>query len=475
MGKDYRGVGYLTGRRLSFNSGAPKHAVRVDDDSQVAYSDSDKDGKSGMTNIGAIIGREVLDSRGNPTVEAEVQLASGVIGRAIVPSGASTGEHEAVELRDGDNARFLGKGVLKAVENVNAEIADALANWDAADQRALDQKMIELDGTENKARLGANAILAVSMAAARAAAAEYGLPLYRYLGGAGANTLPTPMMNILNGGAHADNNVDFQEFMVMPVGAPSFSEALRWGVEVFHTLKGVLKKRGYNTAVGDEGGFAPSVKSNVEAIEVVLEAIQQAGYKPGEEIAIALDPAASEFYQDGKYVFKKSDKSAKSSDDMVRFWSKWANDYPIVSLEDGLSEDDWDGWQNLTRELGGKIQLVGDDIFVTNITFLQEGIDKGVANSILIKVNQIGTVSETLDAIDLARRNGYTSIISHRSGETEDTFIADLAVATGAGQIKTGSASRTDRIAKYNQLLRIESELGDSARFLGLKALNYKG
>jgi enolase len=428
-----------------------------------------------MTNISAIIGHEVLDSRGNPTVEAEVQLASGVVARAIVPSGASTGEHEAVELRDGDNARFLGKGVLKAVENVSGEIAEALANWDAADQRGLDQKMIELDGTENKSRLGANAILAVSMAAARAAAAEYGLPLYRYLGGVGANTLPTPMMNILNGGAHADNNVDFQEFMVMPVGASSFSEALRWGVEVFHTLKGVLKKRGYNTSVGDEGGFAPSVKSNVEAIEVVLEAIQQAGYKPGEEIAIALDPAASEFYQDGKYVFKKSDKSAKSSDDMVKFWSKWVNDYPIVSLEDGLSESDWDGWQNLTKELGGKIQLVGDDIFVTNIQFLQEGIDKGVANSILIKVNQIGTVSETLDAIDLARRNSYTSVISHRSGETEDTFIADLAVATGAGQIKTGSASSTDRIAKYNQLLRIESELGDSARFLGLKALNYKG
>jgi enolase len=428
-----------------------------------------------MTNISAIIGHEVLDSRGNPTVEAEVQLASGVVARAIVPSGASTGEHEAVELRDGDNARFLGKGVLKAVENVSGEIAEALANWDAADQRGLDQKMIELDGTENKSRLGANAILSVSMAAARAAAAEYGLPLYRYLGGVGANTLPTPMMNILNGGAHADNNVDFQEFMVMPVGASSFSEALRWGVEVFHTLKGVLKKRGYNTSVGDEGGFAPSVKSNVEAIEVVLEAIQQAGYKPGEEIAIALDPAASEFYQDGKYVFKKSDKSAKSSDDMVKFWSKWVNDYPIVSLEDGLSESDWDGWQNLTKELGGKIQLVGDDIFVTNIQFLQEGIDKGVANSILIKVNQIGTVSETLDAIDLARRNSYTSVISHRSGETEDTFIADLAVATGAGQIKTGSASRTDRIAKYNQLLRIESELGDSARFLGLKALNYKG
>ena len=420
------------------------------------------------------MGREVLDSRGNPTVEAEVQLASGVVGRAIVPSGASTGEHEAVELRDGDNTRFLGKGVLKAVENVNGEIADMLANWDAADQRGLDQKMIELDGTENKGRLGANAILAVSMAAARAAAAEYGLPLYRYLGGAAANTLPVPMMNILNGGAHADNNVDFQEFMVMPVGAPSFSEALRWGVEVFHTLKGVLKKRGYNTAVGDEGGFAPSVKSNVEAIDVVLEAIQQAGYKPGEEIAIALDPAASEFYQDGKYVFKKSDKSAKSSDDMVRFWAKWVNDYPIVSLEDGLSEEDWDGWQNLTQELGDKIQLVGDDIFVTNIQIFAEGIEKGIANSILIKLNQIGTVSETLDAIDLGRRNGYTSVISHRSGETEDTFIADLAVATGAGQIKTGSASRTDRIAKYNQLLRIESELGDSARFLGLKALNYR-
>ena len=473
MGKDYSSVGYLTGRRLRFNSALPSYAVRVDDDSKFIHSD--KDGKRGMTNIGAIIGREVLDSRGNPTVEAEVQLVDGAIGRAIVPSGASTGEHEAVELRDGDNSRFLGKGVLKAVENVNGEIADALANWDAADQRGLDQKMIELDGTETKGRLGANAILAVSMAAARAAAADFGLPLYRYLGGAGANILPTPMMNILNGGAHADNNVDFQELMVMPVGAPSFSEALRWGVEVFHTLKGVLKKRGYNTAVGDEGGFAPSVKSNVEAIEVVLEAIQQAGYKPGEEIAIALDPASSEFYQDGKYVFKKSDKSAKSSDDMVKFYAKWVNDYPIVSLEDGLAEGDWEGWQNLTKELGGKIQLVGDDIFVTNIQFLQEGIDKGVGNSILIKVNQIGTVSETFDAIDLARRNGYTSVISHRSGETEDTFIADLAVASGAGQIKTGSASRTDRIAKYNQLLRIEGELGDGARFLGLKALNYKG
>jgi len=361
------------------------------------------------------------------------------------------------------------------VENVNGEISEALANWDAFDQRGLDARMIELDGTENKGRLGANALLAVSMATARASSVSLDIPLYRYLGGAGANTLPTPMMNILNGGAHADNNVDFQEFMVMPVGAPSFSEALRWGVEVFHTLKGVLKKRGYNTAVGDEGGFAPSVKSNVEAIEVVLEAIQQAGYKPGEEIAIALDPAASEFFQDGKYVFKKSDKSAKSSEDMVRYWAKWAKDYPIVSLEDGLAEDDWDGWQMLTKEVGDKIQLVGDDLFVTNTERLQEGIDRHVGNSILIKVNQIGTVSETLDAIDLARRNSYTSVISHRSGESEDTFIADLAVATGAGQIKTGSASRTDRIAKYNQLLRIEEELGGTARFLGLKALNYRG
>src|SRR6267154_2279938 len=335
--------------------------------------------------------------------------------------------------------------------------------------------MIELDGTPNKGRLGANAILAVSLAAARAAAASQKTPLYRYLGGVGACTLPVPLMNILNGGAHADSSVDMQEFMIVPYGAEKFSEALRWGVEVFHTLKGVLKKRGYNTAVGDEGGFAPSVKSNVEGIEVVLEAIQQAGYKAGEEIAIALDPAASEFYQDGKYVFKKSDKSAKSSEDMVRYWAKWVNDYPFVSLEDGLAEDDWDGWAMLTKELGGKIQLVGDDLFVTNVSIFEEVIDKGVGNSILIKVNQIGTVSETLDAIDLARRNGYTSVISHRSGESEDTFIADLAVATGAGQIKTGSASRTDRVAKYNQLLRIEEELGSSARFLGLKALNYRG
>jgi enolase len=428
-----------------------------------------------MSTIAAIHALQVLDSRGNPTVEAEVFLADGSMGRAIVPSGASTGEHEAVELRDDDTNQFMGKGVLKAVENVNGEIANCLAGLDGFDQRGLDAKMIELDGTENKGRLGANAILSVSMAAARASAKSLDIPLYRYLGGAGANTLPVPMMNILNGGAHADNNVDFQEFMVMPVGAPSFSEALRWGVEVFHTLKGVLKKRGYNTAVGDEGGFAPSVKSNVEAIDVVLEAIEKAGYKAGEEIAIALDPAASEFFQDGKYVFKKSDKSTKSSDEMVRWWAKWVKDYPIVSIEDGLAENDWDGWANLTKELGGKIQLVGDDLFVTNVQFLQEGIDKGVANSILIKVNQIGTVSETLDAIDLARRNGYTSIISHRSGETEDSFIADLAVGTGAGQIKTGSASRTDRIAKYNQLLRIEEELGGTSRFLGLKALNYGG
>src|ERR1700720_1374181 len=463
MGKTYAGVGYVTGRRFTFNT---------DIKSELPES---KPEDISMSNIAEVIAREVLDSRGNPTVEAEVLLMSGSQGRAIVPSGASTGEHEAVELRDGDPQRYLGKGVLKAVENVNGEIANAVGGMDASNQRSIDQKMIELDGTENKGRLGANAILAVSMAAARASAAAFSLPLYRYLGGAAANILPTPMMNILNGGAHADNNVDFQEFMVMPVGAESFSDALRWGVEVFHTLKGVLKKRGYNTAVGDEGGFAPSVKSNVEAIEIVLEAIQQAGYKPGEEIAIALDPAASEFFQDGKYVFRKSDKSAMSSDEMVKFWSKWARDYPIVSLEDGLSENDWDGWQNLTRELGGKIQLVGDDLFVTNVERLQEGIDKGIANSILIKVNQIGTVSETLDAIDLARRNGYTSIISHRSGETEDTFIADLAVATGAGQIKTGSASRTDRIAKYNQLLRIEEELGDGARFLGMKALNFGG
>jgi enolase 1/2/3 len=430
-----------------------------------------------MTDIEVIVGREILDSRGNPTVEADVILSSGAIGRAAVPSGASTGEHEAVELRDGDKSRYLGKGVLKAVDNVNEVIAPELEGMDASDQRELDKTMCELDGTPNKSKLGANAILAVSMAASRAMADELGIHLYQYLGGFTASLLPTPMMNVLNGGAHADSNVDFQEFMVMPVGAPSFSEALRWGVETFHTLKGVLKKRGYNTAVGDEGGFAPSLKSNTEAIEVLLEAITQAGYKPGEQIAIALDPAASEFYDPDKkkYVFKKSDKSEHSSEDMVKFYADWVRQYPIVSLEDGLAENDWEGWKLLTDELGKTIQLVGDDIFVTNIEILQRGIDSGVANSILIKLNQIGSVSETIDAINLARENGYTAVISHRSGETEDTFIADLAVATGAGQIKTGSASRTDRIAKYNQLLRVEEELGAAARFNGLKALNYHG
>jgi len=429
------------------------------------------------TEIISIRAREILDSRGNPTVEADVELADGSIGRAAVPSGASTGEHEAVELRDGDKQRYLGKGVLQAVENIAAEIAPALQGMDAALQQQIDHRMIALDGTFNKGRLGANAILAVSMAAARAAAKSYGLPLYRYLGGASANVLPTPMMNILNGGAHADNNVDFQEFMVMPIGAEKFSEALRWGAEVFHTLKSVLKKRGYNTGVGDEGGFAPSVKSNVEAIELVIEAIQQAGYEPGEQIAIALDPAASEFFDKskGRYVFKKSDKTEHTPEEMARFWADWVRKYPIVSIEDGLAEDDWQGWKRLTDEVGDTIQLVGDDLFVTNTERLARGIDEGIANSILIKVNQIGSVSETLEAIELARRNGYTSIISHRSGETEDTFIADLAVATGVGQIKTGSASRTDRIAKYNQLLRIEEELGASANFLGLEALNYDG
>jgi enolase 1/2/3 len=419
--------------------------------------------------------RQILDSRGNPTVEADVVLGDGTLGRAAVPSGASTGEHEAVELRDGDKDRYLGKGVLTAVGNVNLPIADALQGLEVTDQRRIDDLMLELDGTPNKSKLGANAILAVSMACARAGANALKLPLYRYLGGVGANILPVPMMNILNGGAHADSNVDFQEFMAMPVGAESFADALQWGAEVFHTLKSVLKKRGYNTAVGDEGGFAPSLKANVEAIELILEAIQQAGYRAGQDVAIALDPAASEFFdkERGKYVFKKSDKSVKSSQDMVAFYADWVRQYPIVSIEDGLAEDDWEGWRILTDELGDKIQLVGDDVFVTNTERLSRGIEEGVANSILIKVNQIGTVSETLDAIDLARRNAYTAVISHRSGETEDTFIADLAVATGVGQIKTGSASRTDRIAKYNQLLRIEEELDEAARFLGLEALNY--
>lgn len=427
--------------------------------------------------INEIHAREILDSRGNPTVEADVEVEGGAMGRAAVPSGASTGEYEAVELRDGDKQRYSGKGVTKAVDNVNGPIAHALLGKDASAQRQIDDVMLELDGTDNKARLGANSILAVSMACARASAHAFRIPLYRYLGGVSASVLPTPMMNILNGGAHADSNVDFQEFMAVPAGADSFSEALQWGAEVFHALKSVLKKRGYNTAVGDEGGFAPSLKANVEALEVILEAIQVAGFRAGDDVAIALDPASSEFYdkEKGKYIFSKSDKSMKSSEDMVRFWADWVRQYPIVSIEDGLAEDDWQGWTLLTKELGDKVQLVGDDLFVTNTNRLTQGIEDKAANSILIKVNQIGTISETLDAIDLARRNAYTCVISHRSGETEDTFISDLAVATGVGQIKTGSLSRTDRVAKYNQLLRIEEELGDAAQFLGLGALNYNG
>ncbi len=425
-----------------------------------------------MTEIVKVVGREILDSRGNPTVEADVWLADGCMGRAAVPSGASTGEHEAVELRDGDKSRYLGKGTTKAVANILNEIAPALIGMDAEDQAGVDRKMIEVDGTPNKSKLGANAILAVSMATARASADSLMIPLYRYLGGVHANLLPVPMMNILNGGAHADNSVDPQEFMVAPHGAKSFSEALRMGAEVFHTLKGVLKKRGYSTSVGDEGGFAPNLKSNVEALEVVLEAITLAGYKPGEQISIALDPAASEFFDASKqkYVFKKSDKSERSSEEMVEFWAGWVNQYPIISIEDGMAEDDWEGWKLMTDVLGKKIQLVGDDLFVTNVARLSRGIEEGVANSILIKVNQIGSLTETLDSMQMAADAGYTSMVSHRSGETEDTFIADLAVATGAGQIKTGSASRTDRIAKYNQLLRIEEELGASARYAGRKA-----
>jgi enolase len=422
--------------------------------------------------ITKIIGREILDSRGNPTVEADVHLADGSLGRAAVPSGASTGEHEAVELRDGDKSRYLGKGTLKAVKNIEEHIAPALLGQDAELQSSIDRQMIKLDGTANKGNLGANAILAVSMAVARASAESQQTPLYRYLGGVSACLLPLPMMNILNGGAHADNSVDPQEFMIMPYGADKFSEALRWGAEIFHTLKGVLKKRGYSTSVGDEGGFAPNLKSNVEALEVVLEAITLAGYTPGEQVGIALDPAASEFYdaKKGKYVFKKSDKSERTSAEMVEFWADWVRQYPIVSIEDGMAEDDWDGWKLMTDALGKKIQIVGDDLFVTNFARLSQGIEKGIANSILIKVNQIGTLTETLESIKMASDAGYTSVVSHRSGETEDAFIADLAVATGSGQIKTGSASRTDRIAKYNQLLRIEQELGSGARFPGRKA-----
>jgi enolase len=423
-----------------------------------------------MSIIDAIQAREILDSRGNPTIEVEVLTESGAYGVAAVPSGASTGEHEAVELRDGDKKRYLGKGVLKAVENVNEIIGCELEGMDAMEQRTIDATMIAMDGTKNKAKLGANAILGVSLAVAKAAAELAGLPLYRYIGGANACTLPVPMMNILNGGSHADNNVDFQEFMVMPAGAQSFSEALRMGVETFHALKAVLKAKGYNTAVGDEGGFAPNLKSNEEAVEVILTAIEKAGYKAGKDIFIALDPAASEFYENGHYVFKKSDKSKKTSEEMADYWLDWANKYPIISIEDGMAEDDWKGWKYLTDKNAGKIQLVGDDLFVTNVERLKMGIDKGVANSILIKLNQIGTLTETLEAIEMAKRAGYTAVVSHRSGETEDTTLADLAVATNAGQIKTGSASRTDRIAKYNRLLKIEDELGSDAKFMGLSS-----
>lgn len=421
------------------------------------------------TTIESISALEILDSRGNPTVEVEVVLVDGAWGRAAVPSGASTGQHEALELRDGDKKRYLGKGVTKAVANVNGVIAEALFGMDASDQRAVDFALLELDGTPNKSNLGANAILGVSLAAAKAAANSLGMPLYRYLGGVHAHVLPVPMMNILNGGAHADNKIDFQEFMVMPVGASSFHEGLRWGVEIFHALKSVLKKKGYSTNVGDEGGFAPNIQSNEEAIETVLTAIETAGYKTGSQIAIAMDPAVSEMYDKTEkvYHFHKSDGKKLSSEKMVDYWAGWVRQYPIISIEDGMAEDDWDGWKLMTTALGNKIQLVGDDLFVTNVTRLQQGIDKGVANALLVKVNQIGTITETINAVRLAQKNNYNTIMSHRSGETEDTTIADLAVALNCGQIKTGSGSRTDRMAKYNQLLRIEELLGDSAIFPG--------
>ncbi len=422
-----------------------------------------------MSSIIHIQARQVLDSRGNPTVEAEVFTEDGAMGRAAVPSGASTGIHEAAELRDGDQTRYLGKGVQKAVDHVNEEIAAALEGMEVSEQNALDAAMIELDGTANKSRLGANAILAVSLAAARAAAEELGMPLYRYIGGVNANTLPIPMMNILNGGAHADNRIDFQEFMVMPVNAPTFSDSLRMGVEIFHHLKSVLKAAGYSTNVGDEGGFAPDIQSNEEAIEIVLKAIEKAGYKPGYDVYIAMDAATSELYnpETGMYTFKKSDKRMLDSQGMVDYWASWCAKYPIISIEDGCAEDDWKGWKSLTTALGDKVQLVGDDLFVTNVNRLREGITQGVGNSILVKVNQIGTLTETIEAIQLATANSYTNIISHRSGETEDSTIADLAVAMNSGQIKTGSASRSDRMAKYNQLIRIEEELGEMARFPG--------
>lgn len=425
-----------------------------------------------MSWIDLVQAREILDSRGNPTVEAEVTLVGGEVGRAAVPSGASTGEHEAVELRDGDKKRYLGKGVLKAVRNVNDIIAPELEGFDALDQVEVDAALLALDGTKTKSKLGANALLAVSLATARAAAAYLEMPLYKYLGGPNGRTLPVPMMNIINGGAHADNNVDFQEFMVVPVGAATFSEALRMGAEIFHALKSVLKKKGYATSVGDEGGFAPNLRSNEEAIETILESIPQAGYQAGTDCLLALDPAASEFYDGKSYVFKKSDKRKLSSDEMVAYWKSWTTQYPIVSIEDGMAENDWNGWKTLTDEIGQSVQLVGDDLFVTNTEFLRKGIERGVANSILIKVNQIGTLSETLDCIELAKTHGRTVVISHRSGETEDPFIADLAVATNAGQIKTGSLSRTDRIAKYNQLLRIEADLRSAARYPGRSAFH---
>ena len=422
-----------------------------------------------MSLIEDIHARQILDSRGNPTVEVDVSLSNGIVGRAAVPSGASTGVYEAVELRDKDDDYFLGKSVLKAVENVNDTIADELVGYPAYLQTEVDQIMLQLDGTPNKSKLGANAILGVSMATAKAAAKSSGLPLWRYLGGVNAKVLPLPMMNIINGGSHADNNVDPQEFMIMPAGATSYSQAVQMGAEIFHNLKKVLSSKGYNTSVGDEGGFAPDLKSNEEAVEVILTAIEKAGYTPGEDILIALDPASSEFYnkESGLYEFKWSDGSKRDSDEMVEYWAEWAEKYPIISIEDGMDEDDWDGWKKLTDAIGNKVQLVGDDLFVTNTNRLADGISKGVGNSILIKVNQIGTLTETLDAIEMAHKNDYTAVISHRSGETEDTTISDIAVATNAGQIKTGSMSRTDRIAKYNQLLRIEEELGDSAIFLG--------
>ena len=422
-----------------------------------------------MSFISQIHARQIFDSRGNPTVEVDVTLDSGVVGRAAVPSGASTGKHEAVEMRDEDKSRYMGKGVLKAVENVNTRIAEELVGFSVYEQALLDQIMLEMDGTPNKANLGANAILGVSLAAARAAAQDAGMPLYRYVGGVGASTMPVPMMNILNGGSHADNSIDFQEFMIMPVGAPSFSEALRWGSEIFHTLKTVLKKQGLSTNVGDEGGFAPNIKSNEEAIKVVLQAIEVAGYRPGEDVMIAMDAAVSEFYEDGMYHFKKSTGDRLTSAQMSAYWADWVSKYPIISIEDGMDEDDWTGWKMHTESLGKKIQLVGDDLFVTNVDRLQRGIDENIANAILIKVNQIGTLTETIAAVNLGRRNGYKSIMSHRSGETEDSTIADLAVALNTGQIKTGSASRSDRMAKYNQLLRIEEELGEVAYYPGKK------